>query len=1518
MISLINGENFFKLKKFYETKNRNKEYKPHKIITNFINKENKINELLYKKSLINMLGTKRKTFFKKYYDIKNNYNNKFVKELLKYLIILCISISSISNEKIIFYSSDNIIILKIKITQKSGYNILNSNWYNKLNHHLDEVYLNGIFQDNYRYQNQFNIYLNETENNITLVWKKNLDTTDNMFYGCVHVNEIDLSNFNTSEITDMSNMFRSCFSLTYINLTNFDTSKIIDMKSMFEGCSSLEHLDLSYFDTSNVLNMSSMFLGCSKLYSVNLSNFDTSKVQNMSKMFYECYNLISLNISKFDTMKVTNMSYMFYSCSKLEYLDLSNFNTLNVNDMKYMFANCSNLISLDLSHFFTSNVLNMNYMFYLCKKLAFLNLTNFDTSKVTTMYRIFSDCIGLTSLDLSYFNTSNVVNMDYFFNNCKLTSLDLSRFDTSKVTTMQYIFQSCTELISLNLSNFDISKVTGMHNMFNNCKNLKFLDISNFNVSSSAIINNIFDSTPSLKIINLENFRTVIKVNFLRIFNNTIKNNEKSFICVGPDNIILNQKIIYISCMNNLDKIKEYKCYIKSTNDLKNNQYICIICGNNFYKKNNDLLNNNSYINCYQNPDGYYLDTNITNKNETKYEQCYSSCKLCDREGNNKFHNCIECDNNYTFKYNISNYYNCYKCSYYYFINFTSDEIFCTENMRCPESYNKLIIDKNECINNCSTDLIYKYEYNNICYDEYNYNKVINLINSTNSEFMSDEINISDTIYDIYSTTESVINEISSINATYDLYSSDLTSNEIIINDTVYTTFYTESITTEINIKEATTLSSTFSTEVIFDETNINDNPMPASDAYNTENTYNEINIVTNTIISESYSTEVNSIEMNINNYNNYTEFTYYEMIRIGESSDIINEPIETYENSIFKYTDSFEIYNDTIHNESQYENIINNLLNNYNQISDKNSLIINLKNINALFSLSSTEYHKNNLNENKTSINLGECEDKLKSFYHIKNESMLLILLLEKNEEGMKIPKIEYEVYYASNSGNLSKLNLTVCTGMKADVYIPVKINDDIEKYNSSSDYYNDVCSKTTSEFGTDISLTDRKNNFINNNMTLCEEECELVEYNFTTAKAKCSCNIKLNIPFINKIKFDKKKLLKSFIDLNNIVNIKFLKCFKTVFILINLKNNYGFYIYVLILIIYFISLFIFYGKLYSFLIKKISLIFDSKNKLGEFKQKYEKYLPTEDDNKNRILKIKKRNKFFTSYPRGKIKKNINISFENERIDDINETPANSKNKFQIDDLKIITKKENYVKYKSVLTNNDNELNSFSYKEALKEDKRTYIQYYLSLLKENHLLIFSFYSHEKDYNSQIIKIFLFFFFFGLHVIINALFFDDDTMHEIYIDKGSFNFIYQLSQIIYSSIISAIITIFIKYLALTESIILEIKNEKNIKSLNTKITKIKKIIKIKFIIFFIVSFLLLLFFSYYISCFCGIYVNTQMHLIKDSVISFGLGLVYPFGLFLIPGIFRIPALKAKKKDQEYLYKFSKLIQDLVS
>ena len=78
------------------------------------------------------------------------------------------------------------------------------------------------------------------------------------------------------------------------------------------------------------------------------------------------------------------------------------------------------------------------------------------------------------------------------------------------------------------------------------------------------------------------------------------------------------------------------------------------------------------------------------------------------------------------------------------------------------------------------------------------------------------------------------------------------------------------------------------------------------------------------------------------------------------------------------------------------------------------------------------------------------------------------------------------------------------------------------------------------------------------------------------------------------------------------------------------------------------------------------------------------------------------------------------------------------------------------------------------------------------------HLLLFSFYPN-KDYNSRIIKIFLFFFFFSEHFTINTLFYTDSTMHKIYEDKGSFNLIYKIPQILYSSILSAVLSSIIKY-----------------------------------------------------------------------------------------------------------------------
>ena len=228
----------------------------------------------------------------------------------------------------------------------------------------------------------------------------------------------------------------------------------------------------------------------------------------------------------------------------------------------------------------------------------------------------------------------------------------------------------------------------------------------------------------------------------------------------------------------------------------------------------------------------------------------------------------------------------------------------------------------------------------------------------------------------------------------------------------------------------------------------------------------------------------------------------------------------------------------------------------------------------------------------------------------------------------------------------------------------------------------------------------------------------------------------------------------------------------------------------------------------------------------------------------------------------------------------------------------------------------NDNEKNALSYERALKYDKRTFFQYYYSLLKIKNIFFFSFFPN-NDYNSRIIKIFLFFFNFFIQLTINALYFTDDTMHKIYIDKGKFDFIYQIPQIVFSFLISYVIDSLINYLSLSENDIIKIKDDKiDHNTVNTKVKKVISRLKIKFSLFFIFSLIIILVFGFYLTCFCGVYKNTQIHLITDSGISFSLSLVTPFIINLFPAILRIISLKAKNKNRKLLYKLSSIFEML--
>ncbi len=86
---------------------------------------------------------------------------------------------------------------------------------------------------------------------------------------------------------------------------------------MFHKCR-LKNLDLSNFNTKNVTNMRSMFHGCVILENLNLLNFNTKNVKNMHSMFESCSHLTYLNLSSFNTQKVTDMSYMFFYCPSLK------------------------------------------------------------------------------------------------------------------------------------------------------------------------------------------------------------------------------------------------------------------------------------------------------------------------------------------------------------------------------------------------------------------------------------------------------------------------------------------------------------------------------------------------------------------------------------------------------------------------------------------------------------------------------------------------------------------------------------------------------------------------------------------------------------------------------------------------------------------------------------------------------------------------------------------------------------------------------------------------------------------------------------------------------------------------------------------------------------------------------------------------------------------------------------------------------------------------------------------------
>ena len=219
-------------------------------------------------------------------------------------------------------------------------------------------------------------------------------------------------------------------------------------------------------------------------------------------------------------------------------------------------------------------------------------------------------------------------------------------------------------------------------------------------------------------------------------------------------------------------------------------------------------------------------------------------------------------------------------------------------------------------------------------------------------------------------------------------------------------------------------------------------------------------------------------------------------------------------------------------------------------------------------------------------------------------------------------------------------------------------------------------------------------------------------------------------------------------------------------------------------------------------------------------------------------------------------------------------------------------------------------ELNNLEYELALKLDKRNFLEIYWSLLKREHIVIFTFITKD-DHNIVFIKYARFVFLLCTDMAMNVFFFSDETMHKMFLDYGKYNFIQQIPQIIYSTIISQLIETFLCYLSLTDKHYYEVKDCKKISK--SSMIGIMKCIQVKLSFFFIFTSVMFVFYWYLITCFCAVYQNTQIAFIKDSLLSFVSSILFPFIIYLIPSFLRIISLKLNIFKYEVIYNISGII-----
>lgn len=335
-----------------------------------------------------------------------------------------------------------------------------------------------------------------------------------IFNDCEKLSNINVSNWNVSNVTSTEKAFANNFLLKSLDLSNWDMSNCENSQMMFYSDTALTSIgNTSNWNVSKITTTHSMFEGCSKLQSLNTSKWVFSNLTNADSMFSNCQVLTKLDTSNWGMGKVIYFGFLFNNCYALTSLNVSKWDTSNANNINAMFNECVNLTNIDVSNWKTSNVTQAVNTFLDCKKLTQVAVQNWDMSNVSQLSGMFAYCSGITSLDISKWNAPKLIEINNTFNGLtKCTSIKIKGMYAPNIDTCINTFLDCTSLTSLDLSGLGMSKATSFNGMFGRMSNITSINLSGWSTSNVTDTTNMFTECRKLKTIYVSEGWSVAKV----------------------------------------------------------------------------------------------------------------------------------------------------------------------------------------------------------------------------------------------------------------------------------------------------------------------------------------------------------------------------------------------------------------------------------------------------------------------------------------------------------------------------------------------------------------------------------------------------------------------------------------------------------------------------------------------------------------------------------------------------------------------------------------------------------------------------------------------------------------------------------------------------------------------------------------------------------------------------------------------------------------------------------------------